>query len=420
MKTVVAAPRLIVTAKASALVVSVEGRYVLSFDRAGRLYMAYRDGHTYVRGLDHTMIEKRRPEGDPAAPRLIRTLGESEKDAFIEEIRATVKGVSDALARRSEDVTLLLTARASSSEDVVAWLEKISAWDAAAYHADRQRFLSVYRPVSIMPPDQYLALALQITEGCHWNRCTFCDFYRDRRFRIKTNAEVQTHIRDVKAFFGDSITLRRRLFLADANALILPQEKLLPIFDLLHEEFSIGPNGSRIESGGHRFDGIYSFIDAFSGRQKSVDDFVALRQRHLRRVYLGVESGDDELLRWVQKPGTAAGALQTVRTLKAAGVAVGVIILVGLGGRRFFTSHVEKSVELLNAMPLDSGDIIYLSPLWVPPQSDYERQARADGVAPLDYAEMKQQIALLRAGLRYSRQAARPKISIYDVREFIY
>lgn len=418
MKAIAAASRVIVTAKASALVISVEGRYVFSFDRAGRLYMAYRDGHTYVRGLDHTMIEKWRPEGDPAAPRLIRTLDESEKDALIEEIRARVKGVSDALARRSEDVTLLVTAQASS--DVIAWLEKIVSWNPAAYRADRQRFLSVYRPVSIMPPDQYLALALQITEGCHWNRCTFCHFYRDRRFRIKTISEVHTHIRDVKEFFGDSITLRRRLFLADANALILPQEKLLPIFDLLHEEFPIGSNGSRTEGGGHGFDGIYSFIDTFSGMQKSVDDFVALRQRHLRRVYVGVESGDDELLRWVQKPGTAARALETVRTLKAAGVAVGVIILVGLGGRRFFTSHVEKSVELLNAMPLDSGDIIYLSPLWVPPQSDYERQARADNVAPLDWAELKQQIALLRAGLRYSRHAVRPKISIYDVREFIY
>ncbi|HXF06219.1 MAG TPA: radical SAM protein [Blastocatellia bacterium] len=420
METAVAASRVIVTAKASALVISVEGRYVFSFDRAGRLYMAYRDGRTIVRGLDHTMIEKWRPEGDPAAPRLIRTLGESEKDALIEEIRATVKEIGDAVARRSEDVTLLLTAQASSPEDVIAWLERISAWDATAYRADRRRFLSVYRPVSIMPPDQYLALALQITEGCHWNRCTFCDFYRDRRFRIKTISEVRTHIRDVKAFFGDSIALRRRLFLADANALILPQEKLLPIFDLLHEEFPIGSSGSRTAGDGYRFDGIYSFIDTFSGTHKRVDDFVALRQRHLRRVYLGVESGDDELLRWVQKPGTAAGALQIVRTLKAAGVAVGVIILVGLGGRRFFTSHVEKSVELLNAMPLDGDDIIYLSPLWIPPHSDYERQARADNVAPLDYAELKQQIALLRAGLRYSRQAARPKISIYDVREFIY
>jgi radical SAM superfamily enzyme YgiQ (UPF0313 family) len=411
---------MIVTVKANALVLSIEGRQIFSFDRGGRLYTAYREGHTFVRGLDHTMIDKWRPPGEPLAPRKIRRLTDEEKEALIEEIRGEVTRAIEALAGRSGEVTLLRVDPTSSVRDVLDWLEKIRAWDGAAYRADRQRFLSVYRPVSILPPDQYLALALQITEGCHWNRCAFCNFYRDRTFRIKPLTEVRAHIRAVKAFFGDSLTLRRRLFLADANALIVPQEKLLPIFDLIGEEFPIAANRRRTAAASPCFDGIYSFMDTQSGGKKSVEDFAALRKRHLRRVYLGVESGDDELLRWVQKPSTAAEALDIVHTLKTAGVNVGVIILVGLGGRRFAASHVEKSLELLNAMPLDSGDIVYLSPLWVHPQSDYMRQAQAEGIRPLGDAELKEQISRLRAGLRFSPRARGPRVSIYDVREFIY
>ena len=94
---------------------------------------------------------------------------------------------------------------------------------------DRDRFLSVYKPVGILPPDQYLSLVVRVTEGCSWNACTFCGFYRDVPFRWKTEEELAAHTAALRAFFGESIALRSSVFLGDANALCLAHEKLRPL-----------------------------------------------------------------------------------------------------------------------------------------------------------------------------------------------
>ncbi len=404
-----------ITVKPHSLSIMDDGRLVASFDRAGRLYTAYREGHTFVRGLSGTVVEKWHAE--PLAPKHIRVLTEDEKRMFLAQLWSEVNEIVTAF--REGHARVQIFTQGGGVEDLECWLERILAWDVSAYARDEECFLSVYKPVSILPPDQYLALVLQVTEGCHWNKCTFCDFYRDRRFHIKTDEAVRQHIAAVKAFLGDSITLRRSLFLADANALILPQERLLRILELIHESFSFGSGRTQAE-GGVTLEGIYSFLDAYSGMRKTVEDFVALRERHVKRLYLGVESGHDELLRFVNKPGTADEALEVVVRIKAAGLSVGVIILIGLGGDLFFEAHVRDTIALLREMPLDHGDIIYLSPLYIHPGSDYEEKARAFRVRALTWEEMKRQIRLIREGLRDASPAERPKISIYDVREFVY
>jgi hypothetical protein len=404
-----------ITVKPHSLSIMDDGRLVASFDRAGRLYTVYREGHTFVRGLSGIVVEKWHAE--PLAPKHIRVLTGDEKRTFLARLWSEVSDIVTAF--RKGRVRVRIFTQGGEGEDLDRWLERILAWDVAAYARDEERFLSVYKPVSILPPDQYLALVLQITEGCHWNKCTFCDFYRDRRFQIKTDDAVRHHILAVKAFLGDSITLRRSLFLADANALILPQERLLRILELIHEFFSFGNGGAHAE-GGVTLEGIYSFLDAYSGMRKTVEDFVALREQHVKRLYLGVESGHDELLRFVNKPGTAEEALEVVTRIKAAGLSVGVIILIGLGGDLFFEGHIRDTIALLREMPLGREDIVYLSPLYIHPGSDYEEKARASGVRALTWEEMKRQIRLIREGLRVAFPSEPPKISLYDVREFVY
>jgi len=404
---------LVISVKPHSLSIMDDGRFVLSFDRAGRLYTAYREGRTFVRGLSGTVVEKWHERGEPWAPKQVRVLAEEEKRAFLTQLWSDVQMTIAAFRRGGARVQFF--GGGVSESDLDRWLERLLAWDAQAYARDEERFLSVYKPVSILPPDQYLALVLQVTEGCHWNKCTFCDFYRDRRFRIKTDEEVRRHIAAVKEFLGDSITLRRSLFLADANALIIPQERLLRILEIIHESFVFDER--RVEGA---FEGIYSFLDAYSGMRRTTEDFAALRERRVKRLYLGVESGHDELLRFVNKPGTAREALEVVSRIKAAGLAVGVIILIGLGGEVFFDSHVRETIALLNEMPLGREDIIYLSPLYIHPGSDYEEKARAFRIRALAPHELKRQIHLIREGLRFAPSVERPRISIYDVREFVY
>lgn len=356
-----------------------------SFDLAGRLIGAFVGGINYRRGLDNRVLSK---WAGPAGSRQRRWLPPAEAKAFL----AAAYDLAERVAAATDDPRLAA----------------LRGWDAAALRADAAHFAEVYRPVSILPPDQYLALVIQATEGCSYNQCTFCDFYRGRPFRVKAPAELAAHIAAVRAFFGPALSLRKSLFLADANALVAPINRLRTWLDVIAE--------AQILPGA----GIYSFMDAFDVHRKSAAEWAELAARGLRRVYIGLESGDDALLRWLRKPGAVADGVEAVRLLKSAGIAVSVILMTGIGGDRYAETHIYGTIAALNAMPLERGDIVYFSPFVDHPGSEYGRLASAAGVQPLTETAAAAQEAAIRHGLRPHDPAQPPQLSRYDIREFIY
>lgn len=388
---------------ANATNLALDGSASLSFDRAGRLIRAFWDGRSIRRSLDNRFVEKRRLGTHPWRCAR-RELDPPERRALLEAISEELKGIHGCLggvgASLPEDQRLELAAR----------LKDILDWSPQALEGDARRFRSVYLPIPVLPPDQYGALVVQVTEGCSYNQCTFCQFYRDRPFRAKSLEELRTHLRAVRGFFGEGLGLRKSIFLADANALVLPPARLLEVFSLLREELPLGPRGLR---------GVYSFLDAFSGMPRSSGHFRELAERGLRRVYLGLESGCDELLRFLHKPATAAEALDLVGRLRAAGVHVGIIVMLGIGGDRFAERHVAETLDAVNAMRLGPQDILYLSPLAADPDSAYRLQEREAGIQPLTEAEMDTQLRAIQSALRFDPRG-RPKVAVYDIRDFIY
>ncbi|MDQ7820400.1 MAG: radical SAM protein [Armatimonadota bacterium] len=402
-------PAYVVTVKDSSLVITAcdGGEAIHTYDRSGRLFAAWIHQRLYRRALDNRVVEKHTVILDGLRTPMRRELPPDERDRFLDRAAETAAAAQTALARGEAE--LLWTARGRPSvADALRLVAAAAAFDASAARRDAARFQAVYRPVGILPPDQYLAVVVQVTEGCHWNRCTFCTFYRSVPFHIKTPDELRAHLEGVRQFFGEGLSLRRAIFLGEANALVLPTSDLAERLDLIR---------SRLSDDGTR--PVVSFLDIFTGRKKSAEDYGALRQLGLRRVYLGVETGDDDLLRLLNKPQQARDALDLVRTLKAAGLQVGVIVMAGVGGRRFADSHVDRTLQLLNALPLDEGDLIYLSAFVERPHSDYAAVARARGLEPLTPQQMREQIRRLREGLRFPRLRG-PKVARYDIDEFIY
>lgn len=414
------------------------------FDRKGRLLGGHIGHKTYRRTFDNRVIAKwsepvaEVPELAGAFPsqhlpvaarkrhiRRRRDLPPDEARAFIENAHGLATGVQAALEAgdfvlpNSDDVSDEQIAEAK------ARLAAIAAYDAAALAEDGRRFNAIYAPIGILPPDQYLALVLQATLSCPWNECTFCTFYRGRDFRIRRPAELRHHIQAVQAYHGPALSLFKSIFLADANALIIPQRLLVPIFEAITEAFDIEPPGlSPAERSSWRashpqgFDGIYSFVSALDALRKSPAQFAELHGLGLRRAYIGLESGDERLLRFLNKPNTAAQAVEAVGAIRAGGVAVGVIIMLGIGGDRFSDAHVANTIEAVNAMNLGPNDIIYFSEFVDSPGGPYDERAEAEGIRPLERTEIWMQEAAMRAGFRFSD--AGPKISVYDIREFIY
>ena len=374
---------------------------VYTFDLEGRLLWAYQGGRTYRRSLDHRLFVKFSEQREGIRLREIREIPADEARAWLEAVHRKV-----------------------AQEAPPSLKERLARWTPEAYEEDRRKFLEIYRPVSILPPDQYMAVVLQLTEGCAWNRCTFCSFYRDRPYRVKTAEAFEAHIRAVQTFFGRALIARRSIFLADANALAVSSSLLIAAFEAIAHAFPLPPpdlTGSALleylREHPEVLRGVFSFLDIFTGIRKSIDEFRELRARNLRRVYIGLETGDPFLLRWINKPGTPEEALELVETLKRSGIHVGLILLAGVGGRRFANQHVSQTLRLLARMPLDSKDLIYLSPLVVPPDSAYAQRAQEDRVGILSRKEIETQLGIFRKVLT---QPGGPRISIYDIREFIY
>ena len=385
------------------LTAAFDEQTVLAYDRAGRLWSTFFSGCTFRRGLDGGVLGKWTERGQRERRRMSPS-----------EVSLVVNRSAGLMSSLADDV--MFDAPPRAAQEIKTLLQRAMCFTVPVARADADHFLHVYRPLGILPPDQYLALVLQMTEGCSFNTCTFCTFYRDRPFRIKSPDEFRAHILAVRDYLGDSLLLRRGIFLADANALVIPQRQFVPLLQVLREE-QMKLKGLR----GFRSDApipLFAFLDGFSGSKKSADDYAELATYGLTRIYIGLESGHDPLLSWLRKPGHAADAVKAVRAIKAGGVKVCVIVLLGAGGTRFAERHVRDTIDVINAMALGAGDLIYFSDFVSMPDQPYGQIAEYDAVKPLTADQMHAQRREMESGLKFS--GAPPKLATYDIREFVY
>lgn len=369
----------IITASVTGASIVFSPRYgeSYSFDQAGRLLGFFADGRSFQRTLDNRVVERGRP---PATRR--RELPPDQAASRIGHVFQALHALVDVIPR---------LALSGDDHDLLAEaLARVLAFGPERLAADGAVFCALYKPVSILPPDQYLALVLQATEGCSWNRCTFCGFYRDRRFRIRGPEEFREHCARVSDFYAGGLSLRCGIFLADANALVIPQARLRAILATAQEFFAL-PEGPRP---------IYSFISAFDVGRKSPDEWAVLHTLGLKGAYIGLETGDDDLLAFLNKPGSSSDAVEAVQALHAGGISVGVIVMAGIGGETFGGSHVARTLDVLRAMELRPGDFVYLSSYVPMPGTEYPIRAAEQGILPLDDKAIQTQLHTLQAAAR--------------------
>jgi hypothetical protein len=395
--------------KPNCLTVSIQGELgveVMSYDLTGRLWTAMLEEVSYRRGLDGKIVAKwveAGREGVWEDRRGRRWLEAGEALAVEERLRKQVEALYQGI--QAGEVALdgrLAQSAQTSFERSIAFDTDRSKEDAARYH-------QVYKPVGILPPDQYMAVVLQATEGCAFNTCTYCQFYRDRPFRIKDSSSFLEHALAVKEYLGGGLSLRRTIFFGDANSLTAPIGLLLPLFEVAHQVYDVEALG-----------GIYAFLDGFSGVKKTAQDYRALVTLGLQRAYIGLESGNASLLKFLKKPGKPEDAVQAVRAIKAGGAAVGVIVLLGAGGRSYAREHIKDTIRVLNAMQLDLNDIIYFSELIESEGMPYVQDAYRAGLQRLSRQERIEQGQQIEKRLKFSHHAGTPHISRYDIREFVY
>ena len=220
------------------------------------------------------------------------------------------------------------------------------------------------------PPSEAESLILPITDGCSWNKCTFCEMYTapQKKFLARSEDEVLESIRMTGQRYGSEI---RRVFLADGDALVLPTRRLISILEAIRTYM---PAVRRISS----------YCLPRNLRKKSQSEIDELAAAGLKMVYVGAESGDDEVLAAVDKGETFETTCEALDKLGKAGITRSVMILNGLGGKALSMQHAENSARLANATQPE-----YLATLVVSfPQGEERFRAGFPGWEPLDQHEL--------------------------------
>lgn len=179
------------------------------------------------------------------------------------------------------------------------------------------------------PPSEAYSQIFQITLGCSQNQCSFCGMYKAKRFRIRAVSEIAAEITRIPAAQRNHI---QRVFLADGDALIYPQEGLIEILDLLAANF---PSLARV--------GIYASPNSLRG--KSVAELALLREKKLRILYFGLESGDPPTLVAVRKGFSPEEMLALCRQAREAGMKLSITAILGLAGQERTMEHARATAR---------------------------------------------------------------------------
>lgn len=185
---------------------------------------------------------------------------------------------------------------------------------------------AVYRP-----PSEARSLIIQVTIGCSHNKCTFCSMYKDEKFRVRSFDEIKADLMSGRRMYARI----RRIFLADGDALIVKTQMLLDILACIRELF---PECERV--------GIYATPADIL--RKSENELRQLKEAGLGIFYIGIESGDDEILEDIRKGVSAQEMIEAGRKAKKIGIPISLTLISGIGGLAKMRQHAENSARVIS------------------------------------------------------------------------
>jgi radical SAM superfamily enzyme YgiQ (UPF0313 family) len=219
-----------------------------------------------------------------------------------------------------------------------------------------------YEGIVIRPPSEAGSLILQVTLGCSHNKCTFCPTYKKKKFKIRPIESIRADLKEVGGYGRI-----RRIFLADGDALIIPQKSLVPIFDSVNEYI-------------YGIDRIGIYGNVKSVLRKTPEELSALKERGLGIIYMGLESGDGEILKKVKKGTGPEDAVEAARRVREAEILLSVTVLLGVGGRNGSMRHAQETGKILSDMNPDFIGALTL--MLVPGTPLYEDEQKGAFVLP--------------------------------------
>ena len=201
-----------------------------------------------------------------------------------------------------------------------------------------------YHEPLFRPPSEAYSFILQVTLGCAWNKCAFCEMYSSKQFKMRSEEDIFADIDSMEAYSKQY----RKIFLADGNAMVLSFDKLSRILDKLKDTF---PKMTRVSA--------YALPKDIAA--KSDEELKALADKGLKLLYVGIESGDDELLQRINKGENFEITSHALQRARKAGIKLSVMILNGLGGKNYSLQHAINSAKVVNEIQPEFLSTLVLS-----------------------------------------------------------
>ena len=182
------------------------------------------------------------------------------------------------------------------------------------------------------PQSEANSLLLRVTRGCPWNRCTFCSMYKGMKFERRELDEVLEDISMARELYSNQV---RTVFIGDSNSLVLKADDLVKILNSLYSSF---PHIERVTS----------YARAKTIAKKEIEDLRKFYEAGLNRLHVGLETGDRELLKEIDKGATPEEMVEAGRRAKEAGFEYSLYVLLGIGGEEKWEQHARGTADVLN------------------------------------------------------------------------
>lgn len=225
------------------------------------------------------------------------------------------------------------------------------------------------------PPSEAYSLILQVTIGCSYNQCTFCSSFREKQFRMRTPEELADDLDAARAMHH----WVKRIYLSDADALVIPAETMLWLLNYIRQKF---PECERVSTHGSARDIL----------RRTPEELRAFRAAGLGMIYMGAESGSDEILRRVHKGATRAQMIEAVRRTEEAGILASLTFISGLGGTELWREHAVETGTAISEM---CPSYVSLLTLLLEPGTPLYEDDQAGKFQPLTPEEVARETRLL-------------------------
>ena len=186
------------------------------------------------------------------------------------------------------------------------------------------------------PPSEANSLIFQVTLGCSFNQCSYCDMYRTKKYSERSWEEIQSEIDLTSKWYPAT----KRIFLADGDAINLSTDRLVKILEYINKKF---PSLERVSS----------YAMPKNLLQKSNTELSTLRTAGLKMLYVGIESGSDKVLKKITKGATYKTIVESCKKAKETNYVLSCMIILGLGGKKYSYEHIQETAKIISEVSPD-------------------------------------------------------------------